>query len=105
MSPVLRLRQAFRSVASEEPLTPSELDEVADEAADAFADYTYSRRESDERFNRALAEMRSERSRMLERLAEMQTEMSNLRNQILLGVLVIVGVGVAVLSLVIAFVD
>ena len=90
MNPILRLRQAFRSLGAEVG--------QADEATDAISDYGYSRRESDLRFERMMAEIRAQS-------AEMREYMSNLRNQMLLGTLLIVGLAVTVLSIVIAVLD
>ena len=62
--------------------------EQANEAADAIVDHSHSRRESDLRHQQMMAEMRQ--------------FMSDLRNEIVLSVLLIVGVAVGVLSVVIA---
>ena len=91
MNPVLRLRNAFRSIATNETRAEDRADEIADEAVDAITSYSYSQRESDLRH----AQM----------LAELGKEMAELRNQILLGTLLIVGVAVAILTVVIAVID
>ena len=62
--------------------------EQANEAADAIVDHSHSRRESDLRHQQMMAEMRQ--------------FMSDLRNEIVLSVLLIIGVAVGVLSVVIA---
>ena len=62
--------------------------EQANEAVDAIVDHSHSRRESDLRHQQMMAEMRQ--------------FMSDLRNEIVLSVLLIVGVAVGVLSVVIA---
>ncbi len=62
--------------------------EQANEAADAIVDHSHSRRESDLRHQQMMAEMRQ--------------FMSDLRNEIVLSVLLIVGVAEGVLSVVIA---
>ncbi len=78
MNSVLRLRRVFRAVGAD--------GEQADEAADAIDSHSYSRRESDLRFEYMMTEMRH--------------QMAEIRNQFLFGVLIIVGVAVAILALV-----
>ena len=78
MNPILRLRQAFRSLGVESA--------EADEVADAVDDHSYSRRESDLRFERMMAEMRR--------------EMADMRRQMLIEIIVIFGVAVGILALV-----
>ena len=78
MNPILRLRRAFRSMGADA--------EQADEAADAIGDHAYGRHESDMRYAQMMAEYRR--------------DMERLRNEFLLGVLIIVGVAVAILALV-----
>ncbi|MCY3567373.1 MAG: hypothetical protein OXH38_02000 [Chloroflexi bacterium] len=78
MNPILRLRRAFRSMGAEP--------EQADEVADAIDDHAYGRRESDMRYAQLMAEYRR--------------DMERLRNEFLLGVLIIVGIAVAILALV-----
>ena len=80
MNPILRIRGALRSMGAST--------EQANEAADAIVDHSHSRRESDLRHQQMMAEMRQ--------------FMSDLRNEIVLSVLLIVGVAVGVLSVVIA---
>ena len=87
MNPILRLRRTFRSMGAES--------EQADEAADAISDYGYGRRESDLRFERMLAEMRQQ-------TAEMREYMSNVRNQILLAIMVASGIIIAAVGVLIA---
>lgn len=65
MNPVLRLRQAFRSVAQ----PGSRSGEQLDEAADAITCYSYRQRESDLRHAQMMAEMR-------EYMAEIRTQIS-----------------------------
>ena len=91
MNPVLRLRQAFRSLSAGGERADARADSAAEEAADAVTSYTYSQRESDLRYAQMMAEMRE--------------FMSNLRNQILLGTLLIAGILGTVLSIVIALFD
>ena len=83
MNPVLRLRRAFRSISEPQPMSDEAADEAAEEAADAITSYSYSQRESDLRFAQMMAEFRR--------------DMGRLRNEFLLGVLVIVGVAVAII--------
>ncbi len=83
MDPVLRLRRAFRSMGAEE--------EPADEATSAIAEEYVGRKFFEARLNQQTAELRK--------------DMAELRNQLLLGVLLIAGVAVAVLSIVIAVFD
>ena len=90
MNPVLRLRQAFRAMGAEE--------EQADEATDAIQELSYGRGELDARFEALLA-------RQDQNFEKLRREMAELRNQILLGALLIAGVAVAVLSIVIAVFD
>ncbi len=90
MNPVLRLRRAFRSISEPQPMSGEAADEVAEEAADAVSDYSYSRQESDLRFERMMAEMRQQTAEMREHIAD-QT------NRILLGVLVIVSIAVGII--------
>ncbi len=71
MNPILRLRRLFRQVGAQ----PQE----ADELSTVLDDIYLSRREFEERIARIMAED---------------------RNQLLLGVLIIVGLGVALLALV-----
>lgn len=71
MNPILRIRRAFRSIGA--------TSEQADETVSAFDEYYLSRREFDDRIRAIMAEQ---------------------VNRILLGVLVIVGLGVAILALV-----
>lgn len=90
MNPVLRLRQAFRAMGAEE--------EQADETTDAIQGLSYGRGELDARFEALLA-------RQDQNFEKLRREMAELRNQILLGALLIAGVAVAVLSIVIAVFD
>ena len=83
MNPVIRLRQAFRSIGVEE--------EQADDVAEALTDHSYSRRETELMF-------RHERALMRQAMAEM-------RNQILLGTLLIAGILGTILTLAIAVFD
>lgn len=83
MNPVLRIRNAFRSIATSESPTKAQADEAADEATDAITSYTYSQRESDLRFAQMLAEFRRDLERQ--------------RNEFVLAVLVIMGVAVAII--------
>ncbi len=71
MNPILRVKRACRSLGAD--------DEQSDEVVSAIDDYYLSRRESDDRISAIMAEQ---------------------VNRILLGVLVIVGLGVAILALV-----
>ena len=90
MNPVLRLRQAFRAMGAEE--------EQADEATDAVQELSYGRDELDARFEALLA-------RQDQNFEKLRREMAELRNQILLGALLIAGAAVAILSIVIAVFD
>lgn len=81
MNPVLRLRRVFRSMGAAE--------EQAEEAA-AVIDEEY--------VGRSFFEVR-----MNQQTAELQAAIAELRNQVLIGVLLIAGVAVAVISAVIAF--
>ncbi len=90
MNPVLRLRQAFRSMGADE--------EQADEAASAIDDAYVGRRFFEARMDQQSAELRAA-------IAEIRQDMAEMRNQILLGVLLIAGVAAAVLSVVIAVFD
>lgn len=83
MNPVLRLRNAFRSIATSGAPSDAQVDEVADEAADAITSYSYSQRESDLRHAQMMAEFRH--------------HMERLRNEFVFAVLVIVGVAVAII--------
>ena len=83
MNPILRLRQAFRSMGVEAA--------QADEAADAIDHHSYGRRESDLFHAQMMAEMRE--------------YMSNLRNQILLGTLLIAGILGTIITIAIAVFD
>ena len=78
MNPVLRLRRAFRSMG-------------ADEAAAAIDDEYVGRDFFEARLNQQSAELRK--------------DMAELRNQILVGVLLITALAVAVLTIVIAVFD
>ena len=71
MNPILRVKRACRSFGAD--------DEQSDEVVSAIDDYYLSRREFDDRIRAIMAEQ---------------------VNRILLGVLVIVGLGVAILALV-----
>ena len=94
MNPVLRLRQAFRSMGAEE--------EQAEEAASVIDEEYVGRDFFEARMNQQTAELRGEMATLRE---ELRREMAELRNQILLGALLIAGVAVAVLSVVIAVFD
>lgn len=98
MNPVLRLRRAFRSVTGPEPLSEEQAEQTAEEAADAVSEYGYSRRESDLRFERMMAEMRQQ-------TAEMRQYMADLRNQIILAVLVIAAAMTTIITVAIAVFD
>ena len=71
INPILRVKRACRSLGAD--------DEQSDEVVSAIDDYYLSRRESDDRIRAIMAEQ---------------------VNRMLLGVLVIVGLGVAILALV-----
>ena len=83
MNPVLRLRNAFRSIATNDAPSDAQADEAADEAADAITSYSYSQRESDLRYAQMMAEFRRDLERQ--------------RNEFVLAVLIIVGVAVALI--------
>ncbi|MDE2987138.1 MAG: hypothetical protein OXT70_03675 [Chloroflexota bacterium] len=83
MNPILRLRQAFRSMGAES--------ERADEAADAIDSHSYSRHESDLRHHQMMTEVRQ--------------YMAETRNQILLGTLLIAGILGTILPIAIAVFD
>lgn len=91
MNPVLRLRRAFRSIGGSEPLTDAAADEAAEEAADAISEYGFSRRESDLRFERMMAEMRQ--------------AMAEMRTQLLLAIMVATGLIIGAVGLLVAFLD
>jgi hypothetical protein len=105
MNPVLRLRRAFRSVADSEPRSDEQVDEVAEEAADAVSEYGYSRQESDLRFERMMAEIRQQTAEIRQQTAEMRQYMADLRNQIILAVLVIAATMTTIITLAIAVFD
>ena len=98
MNPVLRLRRAFRSVAAPEGRSEAEVEEVADEAADAVGEYGYSRQESDLRFERIMAEMRRERE-------EMRREIAEFRTQVILAIFIAAGVIITAVGVLIAVLD
>ena len=83
MNPILRLRRAFRSMGTDA--------EKADEAVESVVEHSFSRHETELMFQREMALNRQ--------------QMAEMRNQIILAVLVIVGLAATVLSIVIAFVD
>ena len=83
MNPVLRLRRAVRSMGADE--------EQAEEAAAAIDDEYVGRDFFEARLNQQSAELRK--------------DMAELRNQILVGVLLITALAVAVLTIVIAVFD
>jgi hypothetical protein len=83
MNPILRLRRAFRSIDIEE--------EQADDVAEALTDHSFSRRETELMFQH-------ERALMRQAMAEM-------RNQILLGTLLIAGILGTILTIAIAVFD
>ncbi len=97
MNPVLRLRQAFRSMGAEE--------EQADEAVDAIQELSYDRDLLDARFEALLARQDQKFEAMRREMAELRKEMAELRNQILLGMVLIAGVTVTILTVVIAVFD
>lgn len=105
MNPVLRLRQAFRSIASPATHSEQQIDEVADEAADAISEYGYSRRESDLRFERMMAEIHQQTAEIRQQTAEMRQYLADLRNQIILAVLVIAAAMTTIITLAIAVFD
>ena len=88
MNPILRFRRAFRTAAGREPLTEEAAEEVADEAADAISEYGYSRRESDLRFERMMAEMRR--------------EVAEFRNQVMLAITLATGLIIGVIAAAVA---
>ncbi len=90
MNPILRLRRAFRSLGASAPLTDVAADDISEEAADAISEYGYSRRESDLRFERMMAELRQQ-------TAEMREMMIAHRRELLIEIIVIVGVAVAII--------
>ncbi len=90
MNPILRLRRAFRSLGASAPLTDVAADDISEEAADAISEYGYSRRESDLRFDRMMAELRQQ-------TAEMREMMIAHRRELLIEIIVIVGVAVAII--------
>ncbi len=97
MNPVLRLRQAFRSMGAEE--------DQAEEAADVIDEEYVGRDFFESRMNQHSAELRAMAAELRAEMSELHKEMAELRNQILLGALLIAGVAVAVLSVVIAVFD
>ena len=90
MNPILRLRRALRSLGATEPLTDVAADDISEAAADAISEYGYSRRESDLRFERMMAELRQQ-------TAEMREMMIAHRRELLIEIIVIVGVAVAII--------
>ena len=94
MNPVLRLRNAFRSMGANEA--------QAEEAASIIDEEYVSQSFFEARMDQQTAELRGEMRALRE---ELRREMAELRNQILLGTLLIAGVAVAVLSVVIAVFD
>ena len=94
MNPVLRLRNAFRSMGANEA--------QAEEAASIIDEEYVSQSFFEARMDQQTAELRGEMRALRE---ELRREMAELRNQILLGTLLIAGVMVAVLSVVIAVFD
>ena len=83
MNPILRLRQAFRSMGVE--------NDRADEAADAIDHHTYGRRESD-LFH---AQM----------MLEFRRDMAEMRTQMLLAIFVAAGLIIAAVGVIIAVFD
>ena len=83
MNPILKLRRAFRSLGAEA--------EQADEAADAVDEFADGRRESDLRHAAMMAEMRE--------------YMSNLRNQLLLAIMIAAGLIIGAVGVLIAAFD
>ena len=81
-----------------EPLTDAGADEAAEEAADAIGEYGYSRRESDLRFERMMAELRQQ-------TAEMRQAMAEMRTQLLLAIMVATGLIIGAVGLLVAFLD
>ncbi len=98
MNPVLRLRRAFRSMGGSEPRSDEAADALADEAADAISDYSHSRRESDLRFERLMAEIRRD-------MADLRREMAEFRTQVLLAIILASGLIIGAVGLLIAFLD
>ncbi len=91
MNPVLRLRNAFRSIATGAEPSEAQTDEAADEAADAITSYTYSQRESDLRHAHMMAEFRRD-------IAEMRT-------QILLAIFIAAGLIIGAVGVLITALD
>ena len=83
MNPVIRIRQAFRSIGVEE--------EQADEVTEALTDHSFSRRETELMFQR-------ERALMRQAMAEM-------RNQILLAIFLTAGLIITAVGVLIAVFD
>ena len=83
MNPILRLRRAFRSMGADA--------QQADDAAGAVDDYSYSRRESDLRHAQMMAENRH--------------YMAEIRNQIVLAIMLAAGLIIGAVGLLVALVD
>lgn len=82
-NPLLRLRGAIRKMGVEEDLT--------DEAIDAVDDLSYSRRESDLKFERMMSDMRR--------------EMAEFRNQVILAIVLVGGLIIGAVGLLMAVLD
>ena len=87
ISPILRMRRAFRSMGVDA--------EQADEAAEAVTEHSYSRQESDSAFERLLAS--DEQNRM-----EFQKAMAEHRTQILLAILLATGLIIGAIAIAVA---
>ena len=83
MNPIIRIRQAFRRIGLEEA--------QADDVAEALTDHSFGRRETELMFQR-------ERAAMLQAMAEM-------RNQILLAIVLAAGLIIAAVGVLIAVLD
>ncbi|MCY4618345.1 MAG: hypothetical protein OXD50_07295 [Chloroflexi bacterium] len=101
MSPILRLQRAFRALGLRLALTDVGADDLAEEAADAISEYGYDRHESDLRFSRMMAEMRWQIAEMHHYVAEM----AEIRNQIVLAIMLAAGLIIGAVGLLVAFVD
>ncbi len=82
MSPILRLRRAFRLMGAEP--------EAADEVVDSIDEHTYSRRESD--------------LRHAQTMADFHRAMAELRTQILIGIMAATGLLLAALGVAVAII-
>lgn len=105
MSPVLRLRRAFGSLGEQEASPEETVEEVAEEAADAIAQYSYSRQESNLIFERNQEAMQRLEANVMAALAKNAEQMAEFKTLVTLTILLATGLIIGAFGVAVAILD